>query len=131
MINLLFLCIENSNRSQIAEAFGHMTGREKLKIYSAGSRPALQVNTRTVEFMKELNYDMGKHTPKSVEEFHSVEFDYIISMGCGVTCPFVPAKNYEDWQIPDPKNMSDADFRIVRDFIGIKVQELINRIFQQ
>lgn len=127
MINIIFICIENSNRSQIAEAFGHMYASENVKIYSGGSKPSGKVNPRAVEFMKELGYNLGNHSSKSVEEFHSVEFDYVISMGCGDDCPFISAKFHEDWQIPDPKHRSDAEYRIIRDYIGIKVKELLEK----
>jgi protein-tyrosine-phosphatase len=111
----------------MAEAFGHIFGAGKVKIHSAGSMPSGKINPRAVEFMKEVGYDLGNHSSKSVEEFHSVKFDYVISMGCGDKCPYVPAKFFEDWQIPDPKHLPDDEYRTIRDYIAIKVKDLIKR----
>lgn len=127
MKNLLFICVENSNRSQIAEAFGHIYGDDKVHVYSAGSVPTGKINPRAIQFMKEVGYDLGNHSSKSVEEFHSMEFDFVISMGCGDKCPYVPSKSFEDWQVPDPKHMNDEEYRTIRDYIAIKVKDLINR----
>jgi protein-tyrosine-phosphatase len=127
LVNLLFICVENANRSQIAEAFGHMYATENMRIFSGGSAPAGKINPRAIAFMEEIGYNLRNHTSKSVEEFHTIPFDYVISMGCGDKCPYVPSKQFEDWQIPDPKELSDEAYRTIRDYIGIKVKDLINR----
>src|SRR5574339_902375 len=123
---LLFVCIENSNRSQMSQAFAKMIGGENVEAYSAGSKPSGIVNPKAIAAMKELGYDLCKHESKSlndVEQF--APFDAVVTMGCGDACPWMPAKKFIDWEIPDPKNMNEEDFRKVRDFIGSKVKELL------
>lgn len=128
MKRILFVCVENSNRSQMAEAFAHMHAGEDVEVMSAGSEPSGVVNPKAVEMMSERAYDLSKHESLSVDNFKEMEFDFVISMGCGDDCPFVPAKHREDWEIPDPKVLPDAQFRIIRDYIEIKVKDLLNRL---
>jgi protein-tyrosine-phosphatase len=122
---VLFVCVENSCRSQIAEAFAHIHGAEKVEAYSAGSRPSGRVNLKAVATMRELGYDLNRHASKSLAELPDVEYDYAITMGCGDECPFVRAKRREDWGIPDPKELSPDEFRTVRDLIETKVKALL------
>ncbi|MBC7848679.1 MAG: arsenate reductase ArsC [Chitinophagaceae bacterium] len=120
---LLFVCVENSNRSQMSEAFARMAGADA---YSAGSRPSGIVNPKAIYAMKELDYDLGAHQSKSLEEVRQfAPFDVVITMGCGDACPWMPSKQFEDWVIPDPKAMEPAEFNKVRDLIQKKVTELI------
>lgn len=128
MPKVLFVCVENSNRSQMAEAFAKIHGKGKVEAYSAGSRPSGKVNPKAVEAMKELGYDLATHTSKSLDEIPDVEYDFVATMGCGDECPFVRAKIREDWAIPDPKHLEPAEFRKVRDLIEEKVQEMLQRI---
>ena len=125
MKNILFVCIENSNRSQMAQAFANIYGAGKVTAYSAGSRPSGKVNPKAIAAMKELGYDLGKHQSKSLDELPDVIFDYAITMGCGDACPLVKATNRADWNIPDPRDMDEAAFREVRDMIGGKVKEVM------
>jgi protein-tyrosine-phosphatase len=118
----LFVCVENSNRSQMAEAFARMAGAEA---FSAGSRPSGRVNPKAIEAMRELGYNLSAHRSKSLYELPDVEFDVAVTMGCGDACPNVKARRREDWQIPDPREMGPAEFRAVRDLIGRKVKELL------
>ena len=83
MKHILFVCIENSCRSQMAEAFGHMHGKGIIEAHSSGSRPSGKVNERAIEFMKEVGYDLTTHTSKSLDEIPDVEYEYAITMGCG------------------------------------------------
>ena len=122
---VLFVCVENSNRSQMAEAFARLYGRGKVEAYSAGSRPSRQINQKAIEAMREIGYDLSEHTSKSLTEIPDVEYDFVATMGCGDECPYVRAKKREDWAIADPKNMSGEEFRAVRDSIGSKVKELL------
>jgi len=122
---VLFVCVENSCRSQIAEAFAQMHGANKVEAYSAGSRPSGQVNLKAITSMKELGYDLGCHSSKTLSEIPNVEFDFVATMGCGDECPFVRTKEREDWNIPDPKDMEPDEFRAVRDLIEAKVKNLI------
>ncbi|MBI4851021.1 MAG: arsenate reductase ArsC [Acidobacteria bacterium] len=122
---VLFVCVENSCRSQMAEAFAKIHGQRIIKTYSAGSRPSGNVNPKAIDTMKELGYDLTKHTSKSLQDIPTDEYEYAITMGCGDECPFVMAKHREDWKIPDPKHMSKEEFREVRDLIESKVKDLI------
>ena len=123
---LLFVCIENSNRSQMSQAFAKILGGEKIEAYSAGSKPSGIVNPKAIAAMKELGYDLSTHDSKSLEEVKAfAPFDVVVTMGCGDACPWMPAKQFVDWQIPDPKHMEREQFNEVRDFIKEKVNELI------
>jgi arsenate reductase len=125
---ILFVCIENSCRSQIAEAFARLHGSKDLEIYSAGSHPSGKVNPKAIESMKEIGYNLSQHASKSLSEIPDVEYDIAITMGCGDKCPFVRAKKREDWNIPDPKEMSPDEFRKVRNAIEKKVKELLSKL---
>ncbi len=129
MKKILFVCIENSNRSQVSHAFAKMIGGANVEAYSAGSKPSGIVNPKAIAAMKELGYDLRKHHSKSLEEIQQfAPFDVVVTMGCGDACPWMPAKQFIDWQIPDPKNMEREQFNEVRDMIGEKVKELLNNI---
>jgi arsenate reductase (thioredoxin) len=126
---LLFVCIENSNRSQMSQAFAKMLGGNDVEAYSAGSKPSGIVNPKAIAAMKELGYDLSSHDSKSLDEVKVyAPFDAVITMGCGDACPWMPAKQFIDWQIPDPKNMESQQFNRVRDFIAAKVKALINEL---
>lgn len=123
---LLFVCIENSNRSQMSQAFAKIIGGENVEAYSAGSKPSGIVNPKAIAAMKELGYDLSTHDSKSLDEVKAfAPFDAVVTMGCGDACPWMPAKQFIDWQIPDPKYMEPEQFNEVRDFIKGKVKELI------
>jgi arsenate reductase (thioredoxin) len=125
---LLFVCVENSNRSQMAEAFARIHGRETIEAYSAGSRPSGKINPKAVESMREVGYDLSKHQSKSLSEIPDIEYDFVATMGCGDECPFVRAKEREDWNIPDPKNLPPDEFRRVRDMIEKRVKALLSAV---
>ncbi len=128
MKKVLFVCVENSNRSQMAEAFAKIHGKGKVEAYSSGSRPSGIINPKAIDAMKELGYDLTTHTSKSLDEIPDVEYDFVATMGCGDECPFVRAKMREDWQIPDPKHLEPEEFRKVRDLIEQKVKEMLEKI---
>ena len=126
---LLFVCIENSNRSQMSQAFAKIIGGKDVEAYSAGSKPSGIVNPKAIAAMKELNYDLSIHDSKSLDEVKAfAPFDVVVTMGCGDACPWMPAKQFVDWQIPDPKHMEPEQFNEVRDFIKNKVKELISNL---
>ena len=126
---ILFVCIENSNRSQMSQAFAKMLGGSSIEAYSAGSRPSGVVNPQAIAAMKELGYDLSTHDSKSLEEVKKyATFDAVVTMGCGDACPWMPAKKIIDWEIPDPKNMEPAEFNKVRDLIKNKVQDLLKKL---
>ena len=124
MKRVLFVCVENSNRSQMAEAFAHMLGGADVVAESAGSRPSGVVNPKAVRLMSEVGYDLTTHRSKSLDDIEG-EFDAVVTMGCGDECPWVPAKRREDWALPDPKHMDDAGYRAVRDDIAARVRGLL------
>ena len=110
----------------MSQAFAKMLGGADLEAYSAGSKPSGIVNPKAIAAMKELGYDLSKHDSKSLDEVKTyAPFDAVVTMGCGDACPWMPAKKFIDWQIPDPKNMEPKEFNAVRDFISEKVKNLI------
>jgi protein-tyrosine-phosphatase len=123
--SVLFVCVENSNRSQMAEAFARMHGGGKVEAHSAGSKPSGKVNPRAVHFMAERGYDLTTHASKSLDAFNGTHITAAVTMGCGDYCPLVLADRREDWNIPDPKEMTDDGFREVRDRIERKVLALL------
>ena len=125
MKRVVFVCVENSNRSQMAEAFARIHGAGKAEACSAGSRPSGRINPKAVEAMRELGYDLTTHTSKGLDSVNGKEVDVAVTMGCGDECPLVLAKRREEWQIPDPKNMTPEQFREVRNLIEAKVRELL------
>lgn len=122
---ILFVCVENANRSQMAEAFARMHGGERVAAYSAGSRPSSRINPKAIASMRELGYDLSRHRCKSLGEIPDVEYDFVATMGCGDACPWVRAKRREDWQIPDPKDLPPEAFREARDLIEEQVRRLL------
>ena len=124
-IRVLFVCVENSNRSQMAQAFAAMYGGDRVEALSAGSRPSGKVNPKAVAAMAELGYDLSSHASNGLDDFNGTEIDAAVTMGCGDACPLVLAKRRYDWQIPDPREMPPDEFRKVRDLIATKVKELL------
>lgn len=128
---ILFVCVENSNRSQMAEAFARIHARElglEIEAMSAGSKPSGSVNPKAVESMAELGYDLAAHRSKSLKDVEGLEFDTVVTMGCGDACPFVKARRRIDWRIPDPRNMPPEEFRAVRDLLSNEVRRLLQSL---
>jgi arsenate reductase (thioredoxin) len=125
---VLFVCIENACRSQIAEALSRLYGSDLIEAASAGSRPSGRINPLAIQVVAELGYDLKQHRSKSLDEMRGREFDYVITMGCGDECPFLPARYHIDWDIPDPKGGTPETFRRTRDLIKDKVKDLIQRV---
>jgi protein-tyrosine-phosphatase len=128
MKRLLFVCVENSNRSQMAEAFARMHGGRKIEAYSAGSRPSGRINPKAIEAMREVGYELSRHASKSLDEIPPGKYDAAVTMGCGDACPLVEAQRREEWQIPDPREMNPEQFRGVRDLIEAKVKQLLESL---
>lgn len=122
---LLFICNENCNRSQMAEAFARLLAGGRVEAYSAGCHPADAVHPKAIAAMRELGYDMAQHHPKGLSAIPAVEFDAVVTMGCDDTCAAPSAKHREDWNIPVPKWMPPDEFRAVRDQIGEKIKALL------
>jgi protein-tyrosine-phosphatase len=112
----------------MAEAFARMHGAGIIEPFSAGSRPSGRVNPRAVQAMNEVGYDLSSHRSTRADDLPPGEFDYAITMGCGDDCPWLVAKQREDWPIPDPKDLEADAFNTVRDEIERRVHELIARI---
>lgn len=126
---LLFVCVENANRSQMSQAFAKILGGDQVEAYSAGSRPSGVVNPKAIAAMKELDYDLSAHDSKSLQEVEQyAPFDVVVTMGCGDACPWMPAKEFIDWQIPDPKHMEPEQFNAVRDYIRDQVKALLTKL---
>lgn len=128
MKNILFVCVENSNRSQMAEAFAKIHGKGKIEAYSSGSKPSGKINPKAIAAMKELGYDLSTHDSKSLEQIPKIKYDYAITMGCGDECPFVMAEFRDDWKLDDPKNLEPIEFNKVREEIERRVRLLIEKL---
>jgi protein-tyrosine-phosphatase len=125
MVRILFVCVENSCRSQMAEGFANALGEARVAAFSAGSQPSGRVDERAVALMRERGVDITRHQSKGLDDLPSQEWDYVVTMGCGDACPAVPTRHRVDWDLPDPKNMDDDGFRAVRDRIERQVGDLI------
>lgn len=125
---VLFVCVENANRSQMAEAFARILGGSSVEAFSAGSRPSGKVNPKAIEAMRELGYDLSAHGSISLDELPDTAFDFVATMGCGDACPMINAKVREDWSIPDPKHLPVDEFRDIRDLIKSKVEAALREL---
>lgn len=128
MKKVLFVCIENSNRSQMAQAFAKIHGSQLVDTYSAGSKPSGKINPRAIRAMNEIGYDLSNHDSKSLDEIPDGPYEYVVGMGCGDACPWVSTKHRLDWEIPDPRDMDEAQFNGVRDLVEEKVKALLDGI---
>lgn len=126
--SVLFVCVENSNRSQMAEAFARIHGGDDVAAFSAGSRPSGRVNPKAIAAMQELGYDLTRHTSKGMDAFNGQPVDVAVTMGCGDECPLVVAGRREEWQIPDPRDMTPEQFREVRNLIEGMVRQLLQTL---
>lgn len=122
---LLFVCVENSCRSQMAEGFARTLGAGRIDAWSAGSRPSGTVNPRALAFMKERGIDLEIQASKGLDALPGVSWDAVVTMGCGDACPHLPARARIDWDLPDPKALPDEEFRRVRDRIEALVRDLV------
>jgi arsenate reductase (thioredoxin) len=122
-----FVCVHNSCRSQMAEAWTKSLGRDLLEVYSAGTETYPEVKPEAVQVMEEVGIDMSEHFPKLLTDIPE-EVDILITMGCGVICPFWPNQHQEDWGLEDPSGGPIEGFRRTRDLIREKVEVLINRV---
>jgi len=112
----------------MAEAITRLYANDVIEAASAGSRPSGRINPLAIEAMAELGYDLNRHRSKSLDDMRGREFDFVITMGCGDECPFLPARHHVEWNIPDPKGGSLATFRQTRDLIEKNVRILIERV---
>lgn len=113
----------------MSQAFATILGGDNIQAYSAGSKPSGVVNPKAISAMREIGYDLSKHESKSLKEIEQyAPFDVVVTMGCGDACPWMPAKQFIDWQIPDPKHMDPEEFNKVRDYIKELVSGLLQKI---
>jgi arsenate reductase (thioredoxin) len=127
-LKIVFVCVENARRSQMAEGFANVLGQGKIEVYSAGSSPSSQIDPLVIEVMKEKGIDLSGKRPKGLNDLPPIEMDYLVTMGCEETCPAIPAKQVIEWQIPDPKGKPIDFFREVMDIIENRVKALFEEI---
>lgn len=125
---VLFVCVENSNRSQMAEAFARMHGAELVDAHSAGSRPSGRVNPRAIAAMRERGYDLATHRSTGLDDIPPGPYAAVVTMGCGDECPWIPAERCEDWALPDPREMPPEQFNQVRDEVERRVLDLLGSL---
>ena len=128
--SVLFVCVHNAGRSQMAAAFLTHLSLGKVEVRSAGSAPADSINPAVVEALKEVGIDISNEIPKVLTTSAVEQSDVVITMGCGDACPFFPGKRYLDWVLPDPAGQGVADIRPIRDQIKKLVEELIPTLFK-
>ena len=128
MKRVLFVCVENSNRSQMAEAFARLHGGDEVDAHSAGSRPSGRVNPRAIAAMAARGVDLSGHASKGLEAVAHLAFDAVVTMGCGDACPHVRARIRDDWVLADPRDLDAAGVRAVRDEIEQRVKALLARL---
>jgi len=125
---VLFVCVHNAGRSQMAAGYLQHLGGDRIEVLSAGSRPADEVNPVAVAAMAEDGIDIGTERPKLLTDSAVVEADVVITMGCGDECPFHPGKRYEDWDLPDPAGQGIDAVRPIRDDIRARVEGLVEEL---
>ncbi|MER6474279.1 arsenate reductase ArsC [Streptomyces collinus] len=123
--SVLFVCVHNAGRSQMAAAFLTRFGADRVQVRSAGSAPADTVNTAVVEAMAEVGIDISAESPKILTTEAVQSSDVVITMGCGDACPYFPGKRYLDWQLEDPAGQGVAAVRPIRDEIERRVRALL------
>ena len=123
-MRVLFVCVQNAGRSQMAEALFHRTADGRHEVRSAGSRPADRVHPEVVDAMREIGIDLAGRAPRSLERADAEWADVVVTMGCGDECPYIPGKSYRDWELPDPGGRGLDEVRAIRDVIAKRVSEL-------
>lgn len=123
--SVLFVCVANSCRSQMAEGFARAAAGDRWEIWSAGSRPSGRVHPVALEAMRELGYDLSTHRSKGLDQVPAREWDVVVTMGCGDACPAVQAKQRLDWNIPDPVSVPIEALRRIRDDLRARVEALL------
>lgn len=122
---ILFVCVHNAGRSQMAAALTHVLGGERVRVRSAGSAPGEHVHPVVVEAMRELGVDLTRELPKLLTPDAVRSADVVVTMGCGDACPVVPGKRSLDWKVRDPKGLPLAEVRPIRDEIARRVTALL------
>ena len=126
--HILFLCVHNAGRSQMAAAFAREMSKGRIVIDSAGSDPGDMLNPVVIEAMKELGIDISNESPKKLTDQMGRDADVIVTMGCGDACPVYPGKRYEDWELEDPSGKDLSEVREIRNAIAYRVMVLVNKL---
>ena len=125
---VLFVCVHNAGRSQMAAGFMNSLGAGRVEVFSAGSAPKDSINPIAVEAMQEVGIDISNNVPKVLTPEAVLESDAVITMGCGDACPFYPGKRYEDWVLDDPAGQGIESVRVIRDEIKKRVEQLLSEL---
>ena len=125
---VLFVCVHNAGRSQMAAGYLMHLGGDRVRVFSAGSEPAESINPVAVEAMAEEGIDIAGNTPQVLTDAAVRESDVVITMGCGDACPFYPGKRYEDWKLDDPAGQGLASVRVIRDEIRSRIVTLMGEL---
>ena len=125
---VLFVCVHNAGRSQMAAGFMRELGQGRVEVLSAGSAPKDSINLVAVEAMAEVGIDIANNAPKVLTPEAVQESDAVITMGCGDVCPFYPGKRYEDWVLEDPAGQGIESVRVIRDDIKLRVEKLLSEL---
>jgi arsenate reductase len=131
MAHVLFVCLHNAGRSQMSEALFAKAAQRRHEAESAGTTPADRVHPQVVEVMKEKGIDLGGRPPQRLERAAAERADVVVTMGCGDECPYIPGKQYIDWDLADPKDKTVAEVRGVRDDLGHRVAALVRELDEQ
>jgi arsenate reductase len=125
---VLFVCVHNAGRSQMAAALLERHAGERIRVRSAGSEPAEELNPAVVQAMREVGIDLDGRRPRRLEDQDVRKADVVVTMGCGDACPIYPGKRYEDWELDDPSGKSLAQVRPIREEIDRRVRDLVARL---
>jgi arsenate reductase (thioredoxin) len=125
---VLFVCVRNAGRSQMAAALLERIAGDGVRVVSAGTRPADEVHPNVVAAMREVGIDLSEARPRRLEDEAVREADVVVTMGCGDECPFYPGKRYEDWDLPDPAGRPVEEVRAIRDEIERRVRDLLGSL---
>lgn len=128
---VLFVCVHNAGRSQMAAGFMNSLGAGRVEVLSAGSAPKDSINPIAVQAMQEVGIDISSNVPKVLTPEAVQESDAVITMGCGDACPFYPGKRYEDWVLDDPAGQGIESVRVIRDEIKKRVEQLLSELLSQ
>ena len=128
MSHVLFVCLHNAGRSQMAEALFELAAAGRHERRSAGTTPAEHVHPGVIEAMRELGVELADQTPRRLETADGEWADVVVTMGCGDACPYIPGKGYIDWSLRDPKGLPLDEVRAIRDEIATRVGALIDEL---
>ena len=128
LVTVLFVCVHNAGRSQMAAGYLRHLGGDQIRVISAGTEPGTEINEMAMAVMLEEGIDLSTATPEKLSDQKVLESDYVITMGCGDACPYFPGKTYLDWPLPDPKNQPIEVVREIRNEIKAKVVALIAEV---